>query len=305
MKQPTDFFCTNIQPLGDIDTNISTIDGIGMKNDTTVSDHSGGELSAASAPSCVEDDWQQVIHSLAHIKDQHFTLASGIKYQSDQLSEIAQLISLIPVGNHSLPLDKLTCLFSESFRSFTQNMLNHSKLSIDLTYKIEEAVSQLTQLEPFITRINDISRQANLLALNATIEAAHFGKSGEGFAIVAEEVRGVSKQINVITADMRRTILSAHERVTSGYELLEQISSIDMAVHLSEKEELEQMLISLQQQSQKLSTCLKQSGSATREIYDALSTLGVDELVPPELIERMNLFIKKSAPSELSAKQGT
>ncbi len=37
--------------------------------------------------------------------------------------------------------------------------------------------------------VKDISHQTNLLALNAAIEAARAGEYGQGFSVVAEEVK--------------------------------------------------------------------------------------------------------------------
>jgi len=62
------------------------------------------------------------------------------------------------------------------------------------TELIEKLSTNVACIGEIIALINDIASPTNLLALNATIEAARAGDAGEGFAVVANEVKSQANQ---------------------------------------------------------------------------------------------------------------
>lgn len=60
---------------------------------------------------------------------------------------------------------------------------------IAATRNIDESSAKIGSI---IKTIEDIAFQTNILALNASVEAAHAGSAGEGFSVVAEEVRSLA-----------------------------------------------------------------------------------------------------------------
>ena len=70
-----------------------------------------------------------------------------------------------------------------------------------------------------ITTVNDLAEQSNLLAINASIEAQRAGEHGSGFAVVAQEVRGLAQQSKLATIQVQ-DILSDIEKATSAAVLI-------------------------------------------------------------------------------------
>ena len=64
----------------------------------------------------------------------------------------------------------------------------------------------LSKISRVVNLIRDLANQTHVLALNASIEANGTSGEGQGFAVVAEEVRSLSEQSTAATKEIEQIL---------------------------------------------------------------------------------------------------
>lgn len=102
---------------------------------------------------------------------------------------------------------------------------------------VGEMAENAQATQEIVALIANVAKQTNLLALNATIEASRAGEAGQGFAVVAAEIKNLASQTSQATmniqANIERTIKTssrAADTITEITGSIDDISNIALQV---------------------------------------------------------------------------
>jgi methyl-accepting chemotaxis protein len=176
----------------------------------------------------VQQSGVQVTTSATEIAASARQLESTVAEQAASLNQVSATSRQIHATSHDLAQTmrgvadmaaETTQLAGEGQSGLTDmeaNMRQLVQATGSFSQRLAAINEKATNISGIVTTISHVADQTNLLSLNAAIEAEKAGEFGQGFAVVAREIRRLADQTALATDDIGAMVKEMQSAVGSG-----------------------------------------------------------------------------------------
>lgn len=113
----------------------------------------------------------------------------------------------------------------ENLAEVGESMTHLERSTADFSERLTAIRQRAEDINMVITTITKVADQTNLLSINAAIEAEKAGEYGQGFIVVAREIRRLADQTAVATLDIERLVEQMQQAVNAGVDQMDRFTA--------------------------------------------------------------------------------
>lgn len=231
---------------------------------------------------------QELSQSSSQLQSQHearlkrfLSLTDDMTQRRTRMQNAADTASRLLLGNEIFSAQQLSALFSGTLSDAMGKILLASKNAMKMVYLLDEAISSLASIDRYVGDIQKINKQAKMLAINASIESLRVGEMGEGFSLVAEEVKRVSEQVQTLAQSTQGRISTITHNMAGSYDLLKEVATTDIESNLLAQEKLTKMVQLISSQYSTLQNVLQEAASGMEHSCMELANISLEQKSAP------------------------